>query len=178
MHSRMMPRRRAYGHFDWREKVATIQIKDDKTYGKAIELMLELGGLFQTRHPHATRSAGPTKLCGMPVSCRRRMEQERNRNLSRLDADLRAECADFGGSLSSQPTTERRPGCRLRIYVSFSFYRFFQAKGNRSSRRNTFGGSSSSSTGVSGGSLAAACCSGALLRRVSSRRPNMFAITQ
>ena len=31
--------------------MATIQIKDDRAYGKAIELLLELGGLFQTRHP-------------------------------------------------------------------------------------------------------------------------------
>ena len=31
--------------------MATIQFKDDKTYGKAIEVMLELGGLFQARHP-------------------------------------------------------------------------------------------------------------------------------
>ena len=29
--------------------MATIQFKDDKTYGKAIGVMLELGGLFQTR---------------------------------------------------------------------------------------------------------------------------------
>jgi hypothetical protein len=31
--------------------MATIQVKDDRTYDKAIELLLELGGLFQTRHP-------------------------------------------------------------------------------------------------------------------------------
>ena len=31
--------------------MATIQFKDEKTYGKAIGVMLELGGLFQTRYP-------------------------------------------------------------------------------------------------------------------------------
>lgn len=31
--------------------MATIEFKDDKTYGKAIGVMLELGGLFQTRYP-------------------------------------------------------------------------------------------------------------------------------
>ncbi len=29
----------------------TVQIKDDKSYLKAISLLLDLGGLFQTRHP-------------------------------------------------------------------------------------------------------------------------------
>jgi hypothetical protein len=57
--------------------MATIQIKDDKTYGKAIEVLLELGGLFQTRHPRklmigpgqvrALRDAGLVpKLNGAP----------------------------------------------------------------------------------------------------------------
>jgi hypothetical protein len=31
--------------------MATVQFKDDKTYGKAIGVMLDLGGLFQTRYP-------------------------------------------------------------------------------------------------------------------------------
>ncbi len=31
--------------------MATIEFKDDKTYGKAIGVMLELGGWFQARHP-------------------------------------------------------------------------------------------------------------------------------
>ena len=31
--------------------MATVQLKDNRTYGKAIGLLLEMGGLFQTRHP-------------------------------------------------------------------------------------------------------------------------------
>ena len=31
--------------------MATVQLKNDRTYGKAVELLLEIGGLFQTRYP-------------------------------------------------------------------------------------------------------------------------------
>ena len=31
--------------------MATVELKDDEMYGKAICLLLEMGGLFQTRHP-------------------------------------------------------------------------------------------------------------------------------
>lgn len=31
--------------------MATVQIKDDKSFMKAIGLLLDMGGIFQTRHP-------------------------------------------------------------------------------------------------------------------------------
>jgi hypothetical protein len=46
----------------WRPTMAAIQFKDDKTYDKAIELMLELGGLFQTRHPRQLLMLGPRQM--------------------------------------------------------------------------------------------------------------------
>jgi hypothetical protein len=39
----------------------TVQIADDKTYGKAIGLLLEMGGIFRTR-PRRRLVVGPAQL--------------------------------------------------------------------------------------------------------------------
>jgi hypothetical protein len=39
----------------------SVQIKDDKTYGKAIWLLLEMGGIFRTKYPREL-VVGPAQL--------------------------------------------------------------------------------------------------------------------